>query len=145
MAKEQNLFLNPTKISGICGRLLCCLSFEQEGYEIFHKSCPKLGKRYQTDIGYLRVLRANMFRNTIAVLPESEPEYEMTLDEWAALNPQRPESQQNNQNNQQAQPKQNTPYKPEPYINCSVDPEMIENDPELSMFDDEFAKNLEDN
>jgi len=35
MAKEQNLFLNPTKISGICGRLLCCLSFEQKGYENF--------------------------------------------------------------------------------------------------------------
>ena len=51
MAKEQNLFLNPSKISGICGRLLCCLSYEQENYDIFHSSCPRLGKRYQTNKG----------------------------------------------------------------------------------------------
>ena len=36
MAKEQNLFLNPTKVSGICGRLLCCLAYEQESYDAFH-------------------------------------------------------------------------------------------------------------
>ncbi len=134
MAKEQNLFLNPTKISGICGRLLCCLSYEQEGYEIFHKSCPKLGKRYHTDQGYMRVLRANMFRNTIAVLPESGPEIELNLDEWATLNPQRQEPPPQEHQNKQAKT-----YTPEPFINCSVDPEMIENDPDLRMFDAEFS------
>lgn len=68
MAKEQNLFLNPSKISGICGRLLCCLSYEQENYDIFHSSCPRLGKRYQTNRGPMKVLRANMFRNSVALL-----------------------------------------------------------------------------
>lgn len=92
MAKEQNLFLNPAKISGICGRLLCCLSYEQDNYDAFHRSCPKLGKRYQTDIGPLRVLRANIFRNSIIALPDSDPERELTLEEWANLNPHRPES-----------------------------------------------------
>ena len=43
MAKEQNLFLNPAKISGICGRLLCCLSYEQENYERFHRNSPRPG------------------------------------------------------------------------------------------------------
>ncbi len=134
MAKEQNLFLNPTKISGICGRLLCCLSFEQEAYEVFHKSCPKLGKRYMTDKGYMRVLRTNMFRNSVAVLPENEAEMEVTLDEWYALNPQRPEAPPQSD----AQPKKNQPYKQQPFMNFSVDPEMIENDPSLRIFDNEF-------
>ncbi|MGE4553822.1 MAG: stage 0 sporulation family protein, partial [Desulfovibrionaceae bacterium] len=59
MAKEQNLFLNPTKISGICGRLRCCLSYVQEGYEAFNRACPTIGKRFRTARGQVKVLRAN--------------------------------------------------------------------------------------
>ncbi len=68
MAKEQNLFLNPTKISGICGRLLCCLSYEQQNYEDFHKQCPKVGKRYMTQEGPLKLIRANLFRRSLSVI-----------------------------------------------------------------------------
>ncbi|SKA75728.1 PSP1 domain-containing protein [Desulfobaculum bizertense] len=89
MAKEQNLFLNPTKISGICGRLLCCLSFEEKNYEEFYRKCPKIGKRMDTDDGILKVLRANFFRGSIAVLSEFGEERELTLEEWEALNPRR--------------------------------------------------------
>ncbi len=85
MAKEQNLFLNPTKISGICGRLLCCLSYEQENYDVFHKACPKIGKRYKTSIGLVRVLRGNMFQNSITVLDEHGAEHEYKLDEWQQI------------------------------------------------------------
>ena len=95
MAKEQNLFLNPAKISGICGRLLCCLSYEQENYDNFHRTCPRLGKKYQTDKGGMKVLRANMFRNSISVLTENNEELELSLDEWQALSPHRPEAQRN--------------------------------------------------
>ncbi len=91
MAKEQNLFLNPAKISGICGRLLCCLSYEQENYDIFHRLCPKLGKRYQTIKGSMKVLRANMFNNSVFVLNEHNEEIELSLDAWAELEPHRPE------------------------------------------------------
>ena len=91
MAKEQNLFLNPAKISGICGRLLCCLSYEQENYDAFHRSCPRLGKRYQTTEGPMRVLRSNMFRNSVVVLPDGGQETEMNLEEWQALKPSRTE------------------------------------------------------
>lgn len=49
MAKEQNLALNPTKISGQCGRLLCCLDYEYETYCCLRKSFPKCGKRVRTD------------------------------------------------------------------------------------------------
>ncbi len=92
MAKEQNLFLNPAKISGICGRLLCCLSFEQENYDTFHRNCPKLGKKYSTTKGNMKVLRGNIFRNSINVLNDQGEEIELTLDEWKAINPRRPES-----------------------------------------------------
>ncbi|OGR36571.1 MAG: hypothetical protein A2051_07635 [Desulfovibrionales bacterium GWA2_65_9] len=85
MAKEQNLFLNPAKISGICGRLLCCLSYEQKGYEEFHKQCPKIGKRIPTAIGTAKVLRANFFKKSISVWVEDVGEREFTLDEWKDL------------------------------------------------------------
>lgn len=91
MAKEQNLFLNPTKISGICGRLLCCLSFEQENYEQFQKRCPKVGKKFATSIGMVKVLRTNLFRETISILDEAGEERELTVAEWAAMAEGRPE------------------------------------------------------
>lgn len=91
MAKEQNLFLNPSKISGSCGRLLCCLAYEQDGYDAFYRNCPKLGKKYKTTKGEMRVLRANMFRNSLAVINEDNEEVELTLDEWQALEPRRSE------------------------------------------------------
>lgn len=44
MAKEQNLSLNPKKISGCCGKLMCCLQYEQDSYEFLNKICPKVGE-----------------------------------------------------------------------------------------------------
>ena len=105
MAKEQNLFLNPAKISGICGRLLCCLSYEQDNYDQFHRACPRLGKRYQTDKGPLKVLRTNMFRNSVSVLGETGDEIDMPLDEWHALHPRRPETPRQDDRPDTAQPK----------------------------------------
>lgn len=96
MAKEQNLFLNPAKISGICGRLLCCLSYEQENYERFHRNSPRPGKKYQTARGVLKVLRTNMFRNSLSALTEENEEVELTLEEWEALEPRRPDTPQAN-------------------------------------------------
>jgi cell fate regulator YaaT (PSP1 superfamily) len=51
MAKEQNLSLNPTKISGICGRLMCCLNYEQSTYEDIRKRLPKVGSVVETSKG----------------------------------------------------------------------------------------------
>jgi Uncharacterized homolog of PSP1 len=82
MAKEQNLFLNPTKISGICGRLLCCLSFEQKGYEEFHRMCPRIGKKYTTSLGAVKVLRSNFFKKTLSLITENFDEKEVSIDEW---------------------------------------------------------------
>ena len=51
MAKEQNMSLNPSKISGNCGRLMCCLKYEQNVYEDKLKHLPKIGATVQTDEG----------------------------------------------------------------------------------------------
>lgn len=91
MAKEQNLFLNPAKLSGICGRLLCCLAYEQENYEDFHKRSPQIGKRYTISSGHCKVLRANMFRQSIVILTDANEEKELSLEEWEALAPERME------------------------------------------------------
>ncbi len=85
MAKEQNLFLNPTKISGICGRLLCCLSYEQQGYEEFHRQCPKIGKKFQTSLGQVKVLRSNFFKKTLSILIEGGEEKEVPLEDWQQM------------------------------------------------------------
>ncbi|MDR2125107.1 MAG: hypothetical protein LBP38_09055 [Desulfovibrio sp.] len=91
MAKEQNLFLNPAKLSGMCGRLLCCLSFEQENYEEFNRRCPKPGKKYATVAGIVKILRVNMLSRSIAVLSEEGEEKEYSLEEWEKLKPLRAE------------------------------------------------------
>ena len=52
MAKEQNLSLNPAKISGVCGRLMCCLKNEQETYEYLNKKLPNIGDLVKTVDGY---------------------------------------------------------------------------------------------
>lgn len=92
MAKEQNLFLNPSKLSGMCGRLLCCLSFEQGNYEEFNRRCPKFGKRFETPKGIFKALRANMFTRSLSLLSESGEEVEMSLEAWEGLEPRRLES-----------------------------------------------------
>lgn len=59
MAKEQNLSLSPTKISGICGRLMCCLKYEQDCYESMRKLMPKVGKEVTTPEGLPGTLLEN--------------------------------------------------------------------------------------
>lgn len=92
MAKEQNLFLNPAKISGTCGRLLCCLAYEQPNYDEFHGACPRIGKKYATARGPMKILRANFFRDSLTVLNERNEEEEITLEQWNQLKAARPEA-----------------------------------------------------
>ncbi|MBQ7113800.1 MAG: hypothetical protein IJO10_06135 [Clostridia bacterium] len=60
MAKEQNLSLSPTKISGICGRLMCCLKYEQDAYESMRKQMPRTGREVITPDGVGTVLENNV-------------------------------------------------------------------------------------
>ncbi|MDO4750129.1 MAG: stage 0 sporulation family protein [Eubacteriales bacterium] len=67
MAKAQSMSLNPTKISGTCGRLMCCLRYEQEAYEDLIKHVPKNGAFVQTPDGYGNVTLINLLRQTVKV------------------------------------------------------------------------------
>ena len=67
MAKTQSLSLNPTKISGSCGRLMCCLRYEQEAYEELVKNVPKNGAFVETPVGYGCVAQVNLLRQQVKV------------------------------------------------------------------------------
>ena len=77
MAKEQNLSLNPSKISGMCGRLMCCLNYEYAYYEKAKKNIPKTGKKVNTRDGKGKVIRQNVLRKTLTVLLDSGEEKEI--------------------------------------------------------------------
>ncbi len=74
MAKEQGMSLNPEKISGLCGRLMCCLAFEYDGYVEMRKGMPKCGKTIHLAEGCAKVLRQNVLRGEIAVSMENGKE-----------------------------------------------------------------------
>ncbi len=78
MAKEQNLSLNPTKISGVCGRLMCCLKNEQETYEYLNKRLPNPGDTVTTPEGMKgEVQTVNVLRQLVKVVVELNDEKEI--------------------------------------------------------------------
>ena len=72
MAKTQSLSLNPTKICGSCGRLMCCLRYEQEAYEELVKNVPKQGAFVETKDGYGTAVQVNLLRQTVKVKLDEE-------------------------------------------------------------------------
>jgi len=77
MAKEQNLALNPTKISGVCGRLMCCLAYEFPTYLELKKNLPKVGKHIVTKGKKGKIIRQNVLNQTVTV--ELEEGGEVTI------------------------------------------------------------------
>ena len=74
MAKTQNLSLNPTKISGTCGRLMCCLKYEQDAYEDLIRNSPKLDSFVDTPEGRGTVVELDLLRQRVKVRMEENPE-----------------------------------------------------------------------
>ena len=74
MAKTQNLSLNPTKISGTCGRLMCCLKYEQEAYEDLLRTAPKVESFVDTPEGRGTVVEVDLLRQRVKVRMEDAPE-----------------------------------------------------------------------
>ncbi len=81
MAKEQNLPLNPMKISGVCGRLMCCLGYENEHYHQMKGKLPKVGQQVSTPRGEARVIGTNPLKETVLVQTEDLPGLEFPLSE----------------------------------------------------------------
>ena len=74
MAKTQNLSLNPTKISGTCGRLMCCLKYEQDAYEDLLRTSPKPDSFVDTPDGRGTVVEIDLLRQRVKVRMENQPE-----------------------------------------------------------------------
>jgi len=79
MVKAQNLPLNPSKISGICGRLLCCLAYEYDTYKELRADFPSLGRAIELDSGEGKVIRQNLLKGTITVLFQDGEEVEVPI------------------------------------------------------------------
>jgi cell fate regulator YaaT (PSP1 superfamily) len=77
MAKQQNMPLNPEKISGLCGRLMCCLGYEYLTYKEFSKNLPKEGQYIETPEGKGRVISVHTLKQTVMVELEDERRIEV--------------------------------------------------------------------
>jgi cell fate regulator YaaT (PSP1 superfamily) len=77
MAKEQNLPLNPTKISGLCGRLMCCLGYEHKAYRELVKGLPREGDAVKTERGPGKVISVNVLRRSVVVELETGTQIEV--------------------------------------------------------------------
>jgi cell fate regulator YaaT (PSP1 superfamily) len=81
MAKEEGLPLNPPKISGLCGRLMCCLSFEYETYRLLSRGLPREGEHLHIQQGKGRVLNVNVFKRSATVELEDGSQVEVSYKE----------------------------------------------------------------
>lgn len=80
MAKQQDLALNPTKISGMCGRLLCCLAYENKQYAAIREKMPKVNHEVETPFGKAKVLHVNPLKETVTVEVDGTVK-ELTLEQ----------------------------------------------------------------
>ncbi len=81
MARDQGMSLNPSKISGVCGKLLCCLRYEHEQYLAMKASQPAIGESVVTPHGPAKVLKTNPLRETATVQLESEATLELRVSQ----------------------------------------------------------------
>ena len=87
MAKDQNLSLNPTKISGACGRLMCCLKYENDLYEEVRAQLPDVGEKISTPDGQGRVVALNILDISMQVKIDGlEQPLEYKMEEIEAFN-----------------------------------------------------------
>ncbi|MEM7031134.1 MAG: stage 0 sporulation family protein [Chloroflexota bacterium] len=106
MAKNQQLPLAPTEISGVCGRLLCCLAYEDSMYTELRKSMPKPGRTVQTEEGIGRIKGVNILKQTVIVdFEEQNMRTELSIDDITILE-NRPQKR-----NQPAKTKTDEPQK----------------------------------
>ncbi|MFZ5774081.1 MAG: PSP1 domain-containing protein [Thermodesulfobacteriota bacterium] len=92
MAKEQGLPLNPAKISGICNRLLCCLTYEYETYHALRKKMPKPGKTITVGEKTYKIIKVNALEETIEVATPDGQERNVVLtkEQWSQCRPAAP-------------------------------------------------------
>ena len=126
MAKEQNLSLNPTKISGLCDRLMCCLKYEQDHYEQTRKRMPRVGREIITPDGVGVINAINVLEETVRVRIAVGDSFE--LREYPIDDCQRP-----GQEERKPRPEENAeaaPEQPEKAVSAAEQPEEPGRKPE---------------
>lgn len=115
MAKEQSLALNPTKISGQCGRLLCCLGYEYETYCTLKKGLPKCGKKVKCDDIEGEVVKLNVLDGTVTVKTTENHEIILRADQVRQeATPDRPKKKTKPPEEQKRKKQQRGQESPEP-------------------------------
>ncbi|MCI5157297.1 MAG: hypothetical protein D3906_02465 [Candidatus Electrothrix sp. AUS1_2] len=84
MAKTQDLPLNPAKISGVCNRLLCCLTYEYDTYRAIKREMPKVGRQLEYEGNVYRVVRVFALQGTVLAVSRENGELLMTEEQWQA-------------------------------------------------------------
>jgi len=87
MAKTQDLPLNPAKISGLCNRLLCCLTYEYDSYRAIKKEMPRIGKSISIDGHAYKVIRIMAIQGTVHAIDEAGEEVVLSEEQWRATEP----------------------------------------------------------
>ncbi len=82
MAKEQDLPLNPAKISGVCNRLLCCLTYEYSTYKQGRKKMPKCGRYIKVDEQIYRIKRQYPLKQTLLATNQEGEEHTLSQEQW---------------------------------------------------------------
>lgn len=81
MAKKQDLSLNPAKISGLCGRLMCCLQYEAQTYKTLKKLMPNIGEKIDLEMGKGKVVDRNLVKHTVEVDIGTDENLEISVDD----------------------------------------------------------------
>ena len=81
MAKNQNLALNPQKINGVCGRLMCCLAYENDCYVEYKKGLPKVGEKVMVDGESGKVVSVDIFSKNYKVEVSNSKIVEVSIEE----------------------------------------------------------------
>lgn len=113
MAKEQDLPLNPTKISGVCNRLLCCLTYEYETYRKQRKNMPKAGKRIKIDNDEYLVKRQNPLQESIVAENSAGEEVILAKRDWKMFLQVKKEIVEKKKEKKSGEPDESSPPKPD--------------------------------
>ncbi len=87
MAKTQDLPLNPAKISGVCNRLLCCLTYEYDAYKAIKKEMPRMGRLIKHEGDVYRVVRLHPLQGTVQAVSRETGDVLLTEEQWRAAKP----------------------------------------------------------
>ena len=134
MAKEQKLSLNPTKISGVCGRLMCCLKYEEDQYENTRKRMPKIGREIMTADGPAQVADVNVIKETVTCRLNHGDSFELkeySLDDLVATGAAKPYVPEDPWH-RETEPIEET----EDLLEADEEPDTEELEPELAELDD---------